>query len=158
MASKFTEPDHYVFPGRHRTKQGGTVWDGYKRRNRNAVRRRILCPAIKAANVELERRGLPTIPEAVAFHSLRRTYASLAAEAGIDPAWTAAQIGHRSARFTLDVYTDTQHRRENPAERIGSLVGLGTSAQTPASNGQPAKTGTRPDSALEGVESGVPGG
>jgi hypothetical protein len=56
----------------------------------------------------------------VTFHSLRRTYASLAAEAGADPAWTAAQIGHARSRFTLDVYADV--RKRSHAEGIGALV------------------------------------
>jgi integrase len=81
--SKFAGSDDYVFPGR-----------GGKRRDRNAVRRRLLYPAIQRANAMLADRGLPTIPDGVTFHSLRRTYASLAAEAGVDPAWTARQIGH----------------------------------------------------------------
>ena len=104
-------PDSYVFPGK----------DG-KRRDRHAVRNRVLYGAIKRANATLEEKGLPTIPEGVTFHSLRRTYASLCAEAGADPAWTAAQIGHVDPRFTISVYTDVRNRRESPAEKVGSLL------------------------------------
>jgi hypothetical protein len=57
-----------------------------KRRERNAVRRRVLYPAVERANALLAKRELPTISPDVTFHSLRRTYASLAAEAGVDPA------------------------------------------------------------------------
>ena len=91
LASTDQEPGDWLFPGR----------DG-RRRDRNAVRRRVLYPALERANVVLARRELPAISEAVTFHSLRRTYASLAAEAGADPAWTAAQIGHaaRASRST----------------------------------------------------------
>src|SRR5206468_3839829 len=102
----------------------------------NAVRRRVLYPALERANVLLAKRELPAISEDVTFHSLRRTYASLAAEAGADPAWTAAQIGHARSRFTLDVYTDVRNRKRSHAERIGALIRgddwapLGTSAQT----------------------------
>jgi integrase len=117
-------PDDWLFPGR-----------GGQRRDRNAVRRRVLYPAIERANDLLASRELPAISADVTFHSLRRTYASLAAEAGADPAWTAAQIGHARSRFTLDVYTDVRNRRHSPVERIGALVRgddwapLGTSAQ-----------------------------
>jgi integrase len=104
-------PANYLFPG-----QGGN------RRDRNALRTRVLEPAIERANRLLERRGLPPISPNVTFHSLRRTYASLAAEAGVDPAWTAAQIGHTRAAFTLDVYTDVEHRRHSAAEQIGGLI------------------------------------
>jgi integrase len=107
-------PDGYAFPGR-----------GGKRRDRNAVRRSVLYPAIKRANVKLKERDLPLIPDCsdgqprVTFHSLRRTYASLCAEAGADPAWTSKQIGHKRSSFTLDVYTDVDHRRGSPAEQVG---------------------------------------
>jgi hypothetical protein len=93
-----------------------------RHRKRNAVRRRILYPAVERANALLAERELPTISSDVTFHSLRRTCASLAAEAGVDPARTAAQLGHTDARFTLKVYTDVTNRRENPSERIGSLI------------------------------------
>jgi hypothetical protein len=71
---------------------------------------------------------------------------------------TPAPIGHRDARFTLNVYTDAFHRQENPAERIGALVGLGTSAHSPASSPRSTRTGTASDLALQGVESTVSGG
>jgi integrase len=110
-------PEVFVFPGR----SGG-------RRDRHAVRNRVLYPAIKRANLLLTERGLPTIPDGtdgrprVTFHSLRRTYASIAAEAGVDPAWTAAQIGHTDPRFTIKVYTDVSNRRQGAAERVGELI------------------------------------
>jgi integrase len=56
------------------------------------VRRSVLYPAIERANVILGERNVPTIPDGsdgqprVTFHSLRRTYASLCAEANADPA------------------------------------------------------------------------
>ena len=69
------------------------------------------------------------------FHSLRRTYASLCAEAGIDQAWTAAQIGHRDPRLTTSVYTDVRNRRESPAEKLGRLIQRGPSVTSDHSNG-----------------------
>jgi integrase len=119
-------PDDFLFPSR-----------GGRRRERNATRAKILYPAIDRANAFLEDKGLPTISEDVTFHSLRRTYASLAAEANVDPAWTAAQIGHEDATFTLRVYTDVHQRMESPASKLGALVRsaadwapLGTSADS----------------------------
>jgi integrase len=118
-------PADYLFPGR----AGG-------RRDRHAVRNRVLYPAIGRANEALAEQGLPAISPEVTFHSLRRTYASLCAEAGVDAAWTAAQIGHTDSRFTINVYTDVQHRRPGAAARVGSLIrgdqgdSLGTSAQS----------------------------
>ena len=42
-------------------------------------------------------RGLPALPK-ITPHSLRRTWAMLAAQAGRDPHWISDQIGHTSAR------------------------------------------------------------
>jgi DNA-binding XRE family transcriptional regulator len=44
------------------------------------------------------------------------------AEAGADPAYTAAQIGHRSARLTLDVYTDVGRRQQGANARLDNLI------------------------------------
>lgn len=116
--ASLTDPDGgaFLFPGR------ATKTKTDLRRDRGAVLRRILKPAIKKANEALQERGHPTIGEAVTFHSLRRTYASLMAEAGADPAYTAAQIGHRSARFTLDIYTDVGRRRQAANTKLDSLT------------------------------------
>jgi len=142
LATVDLAPEDYLFPGR----------EG-KRRDRNAVRNRVLYPAIEKANAKLSKQELPTIPDGadgqprVTFHSLRRTYASLAAEAGVDPAWTATQIGHRSSRFTLDTYTDVHNRSQSAAERIGSLISgsKGTSAFSNGngSNGAVTENGSR---------------
>jgi integrase len=135
-------PDGYVFPGR----------DG-KRRDRNAVRRSVLYPAIKRTNVTLRERNLPAIPDGsdgqprMTFHSLRRTYASLCAEAGIDHAWTSRQIGHKRSSFTIDVYTDVDHRRNDPAERAGALV-WADKGSLPLSEA-PSADSLEKDSALE---------
>jgi integrase len=111
LASPFSERDDFVFPTRRGT-----------RRERNTVRTRILYPAIERANVLLEATGRPLIPADVTFHSLRRTYASLLAEAGADAAYTKAQIGHKSAKLTLEVYTDVGNRRHGANERVGTLL------------------------------------
>jgi hypothetical protein len=60
--------------------------------------------------------GLPSLPK-ITPHSLRRTWAMLAAQAGRDPHWIADQIGHTSAAFTLQVYQQTRNRRLTDHER-----------------------------------------
>jgi integrase len=110
-ASRFAGPDDFVFPTRTGTQ-----------RERNAVRRRILYPAIERANVELVKAGRSPIPGEVTFHSLRRTYASLSFEAGADPAYVQAQIGHKTARLTLEVYTDVGNRTHAANARLGALL------------------------------------
>lgn len=105
--SKYGGPNDLVFP----TLRG--LQD-----NRQNVRRRLLLPAIEKANVKLAEAGIETIDK-VGLHGLRRTFASLRCAVGDDPAYTAAQIGHEDALFTLRTYTAAVKRRERltPAER-----------------------------------------
>ena len=86
------------------------------RRDPDRFRDRVLGRALEQANEKRARQGLPTLP-AITPHSLRRTWAMLAAQAGRDPHWISDQIGHTSASFTLQVYQQTRHRRLSDAER-----------------------------------------
>ncbi len=110
--SKFAGDGDFVFPTRRGT-----------RRDRNAVRERVLRPAIERANAELVKARREPIAEGLTFHSLRHTYASLMAEAGVDAAYTMAQMGHADARLTLSVYTHVGNRREAGNARLDALVG-----------------------------------
>jgi len=94
------------------------------------VRSRVLQPAIRRANAALEEAERTPIPQGATFHSLRHTYASLMAEAGVDPAYTKAQIGHTDARFTMSVYTHVGNRREAANARLDAIVGPAESAQS----------------------------
>src|SRR5207245_4368984 len=60
--------------------------------------------------------GLAPLPR-ITPHSLRRTWAMLAAQAGRDPHWISDQIGHVSAAFTIEVYQQTRNRRLSDHER-----------------------------------------
>jgi integrase len=124
----FAEADAYVFPTKVGTSQ-----------ERNNTRNRVLYRAIEKANEALVKAGHEPIPKHATFHSLRRTYASLMAEAGADQAYTMRQIGHRSAALTLEVYTDVGNRKHPATARLGSLL-LG------------------PDRALTGTNGGSEGG
>ena len=79
--------------------------------NPSNLRRDVLRPAIKKANDELIKDGIAPI-DAITFHSLRRTYASLRCACRDDIAYTSSQLGHEDARFTLKVYTQATKRRE----------------------------------------------
>jgi integrase len=79
--------------------------------NRHNARRSVLLPAVKAANAKLAKLGIAEI-EGVGLHGLRRTYASLRAAAGDDPAYVSEQLGHEDPRFTLRVYTHAAKRRQ----------------------------------------------
>jgi integrase len=111
IASAWSQPDDFVFPGRDREKP----------RDRNSVRKRVLYGAIDHANERLASEGKPPLPEGITFHSLRRTYAALRAELGEHPAITAAQMGHRDPRMTLRVYTDVTGIM--PQTRMAGLLG-----------------------------------
>lgn len=109
--SRWTRPRDFVFPGKHRNRP----------RDRRALSRLVRRKVVEA-NKALEAAGWDPIPEDVTFHSLRRTYASLMAEMGADPAYTMRQIGHRKAAFTLEVYTTVKSRRDAANERLGALL------------------------------------
>jgi integrase len=118
--SPWNSPSDFVFPGKHRRRP----------RDRSAAGA-LLKRAIKRANVQLEKDGGDPIPEGVTFHSLRRSYATMMAEAGAAPAYVMGQIGHRRSSFTLDVYTDVTTRRDAANARLGALL----SAPEKARNG-----------------------
>jgi integrase len=82
-----------------------------RKNNPSNLRRDVLHPTVKAANVKLAEVGIAELAP-ITFHSLRRTYASLRCACGDDVAYTSAQIGHEDARFTLRVYTGATKRRE----------------------------------------------
>lgn len=77
---------------------------GRVRRQSAANVARRLKTAIKRANARLEPLGIEPISARVTPHSLRRTFASVRAAAGEDPAYIAEQLGHTDPRFTLTVY------------------------------------------------------
>ncbi|HEX4189330.1 MAG TPA: site-specific integrase [Solirubrobacteraceae bacterium] len=86
------------------------------RRDPNRFRDRVLARAVNRASERRVKHGLPALPP-ITPHSLRRTWATLAAQAGRDPHWISDQIGHTSASFTLQVYQQTRNRRPSDTER-----------------------------------------
>jgi integrase len=85
-------------------------------RDPDRFRDRLLGRALERANENREKRGLPSLPK-ITPHSLRRTWAMLAAQAGRDAHWISDQIGHTSAAFTLQIYQQTRNRRLTARER-----------------------------------------
>jgi len=75
------------------------------------LRRDVLAPAVKAANVKLDELGITPIGR-VTFDSLRRSCASLRCACGDDVRYTADQLGHEDPRFTLRVYAQATKRRD----------------------------------------------
>jgi integrase len=97
------EPTAFVFGTR----------SGRKDTRQNA--RRMLDAAVEKANMALAEKGIEPIPK-IGLHALRRTYASLRCALGDDVAYTAAQLGHVDAGFTLRTYTQAVRRRQRLSE------------------------------------------
>ena len=63
------------------------------------------------------------IEEHVRFHDLRRTFATLALQNGVDPKTVTSMLGHYSAEFTLNVYTNvTKDMQKEAAQKIGGFM------------------------------------
>ena len=63
------------------------------------------------------------IEECVRFHDLRRTFATMALQNGVDIKTVSGMLGHYSAEFTLDVYTNvTKEMQKDAAKKIGSFM------------------------------------
>jgi integrase len=63
--------------------------------------------------------GLPKIP----LHGLRHTHATLALQAGIHPKVVSDRLGHYSAAFTLDTYSEAiPALQESAAETVAALI------------------------------------
>lgn len=109
----------------------GTARGG--RRDTDRFRDRILYRARDRASEKRVSEGLPGLPD-ITPHSLRRTWATFAAQIGRDPKWIAAQIGHTRPEFTFSVYQQVATRRyldeqaiwavmrfaDEPAEKVAS--------------------------------------
>ncbi len=114
LARHDLQPGDYVFG----TTQG-------TRDNPENVRKRVIRPAVKAANAALEARGLAPMPDSVTPHSLRRTFASVLVCLDENPVYVAGQMGHTDPAFTLGVYASIMRDRGGEKERIRELVNGG---------------------------------
>jgi len=61
--------------------------------------------------------------EHVRFHDLRRTFATMALQNGVDPKTVSGMLGHYSTEFTLDVYTNvTKEMKRDAARKISGFI------------------------------------
>jgi len=81
-------------------------------RNKNNVNRRVLSPAVRAANKLRRERAAPPLPERITPHTLRRTYITLMLEAGAPVPYVQGQVGHEDASTTLNIYAQVLKRRD----------------------------------------------
>lgn len=121
-------------------------------RDRHNVRARVLLPALKRANKQRAKQGLPAIQDGITNHTLRRTYCSLLYEAGASPAYVQGQMGHESAALALEVYARMMKRDRDTGERMDALVRGADWAQMGTSAADIAESLPTMDT----VEAGIP--
>jgi len=92
------------------------------RRDRSNLRERVLAEVFERSDQLLRERGELPLPKGLSPHKLRHTFASILVALGTDPAQVMRQIGHRSAAFTLDVYTHMMACSPEQRERLAALV------------------------------------
>ncbi|HEX4188487.1 MAG TPA: tyrosine-type recombinase/integrase [Solirubrobacteraceae bacterium] len=123
------EGDAFVFA----TSTGG-------RQQASNLRRRVLAPAVEAANEALVERDAEPLPEGLTPHSLRRTFASLLYALGESPPYVMAQMGHTSPNLALAIYARAMDRRDGEPEKLAALVGRPYRALTGNRASEPAAT------------------
>jgi len=113
----------------------------------------------------LDRAGLRRIR----FHDLRHTYASILISQGENIKFVQSQLGHASAKTTLDRYGHLMPNLENDAARRLDKTVFGTEAkelsntfvrkllENPVSEGNPAKNKTPEVIELQGLKLGSGG-
>jgi integrase len=106
---KLTGPDDLLFPTRRGTP-----------RSRQNLNRRVLAPAVARAAVARATRGDSVLPPAITPHTLRRTFVTLAAQAGRSASWVQAQIGHADMTTMQRYYLQASRSEIQP--RIKRLI------------------------------------
>jgi integrase len=82
------------------------------RRDKDNVNRRVVAPAVRAADALRAERGNPPLPAPVTAHTFRRTFITLMLEAGAPVPYVQAQVGHEDATTTLKIYAQVLRRRD----------------------------------------------
>lgn len=101
----------YVFP----TRTG-------RRQYEDKVRVDTLGRAVKRANANLESKGQPPLPQGLEPHGLRHTFSSLLYAVGETPPVVMAEIGHKTARLSLELYAHVMRRGEGERAALAALL------------------------------------
>jgi hypothetical protein len=80
------------------------------RRDKDNLTRRVIAPAVRAANALRAERHDSPLPEPVTAHTFRRTFITLKLEAGAPVPYVQAQVGHQDATTTLKIYAQVLRR------------------------------------------------
>jgi integrase len=82
------------------------------RRDRRNINRRVIAPAVRAANALRAERRQPALPGSITAHTFRRTFITLMLEAGAPVPYVQAQVGHEDPTTTLAIYAQVLKRRD----------------------------------------------
>jgi integrase len=82
------------------------------RRDRRNINRRVIAPAVRAANALRTERREPPLPGSITAHTFRRTFITLMLEAGAPVPYVQAQVGHEDPTTTLQLYAQVIKRRD----------------------------------------------
>jgi integrase len=94
-------PDEPAFPTRN----------GARRDLRN-INRRVIAPAVGAANALRAQRREAPLPGSITAHTFRRTFITLMLEAGAPVPYVQGQVGHEDPTTTLAIYAQVLKRRD----------------------------------------------
>lgn len=82
------------------------------RRDKDNVNRRVIAPAVRAADALRAQRRDPPLPAPVTGHTFRRTFITLMLEAGAPVPYVQAQVGREDPTTTLKIYAQVLRRRD----------------------------------------------
>ena len=81
-------------------------------RDKDNMNHRVIAPVERSAAALRAERGLAPLPTGLSAHVFRRTYITLMAEAGAPITYVQDQVGHESARLTLEIYARVSRSRD----------------------------------------------
>ena len=105
LAYRASRPDAEAGEPAFPTKSGA-------RRDKDNINRRVIMPALVAANRLRAERGELPLPEPATAHTFRRTYITLMLEAGAPVPYVQGQVGHEDPTTTLKIYAHVLKRRD----------------------------------------------
>lgn len=82
------------------------------RRDPRNINRRVIDPAVKAANALRAKHRQPALPDSITAHTFRRTFITLMLEGGAPVPYVQTQVGHEDPTTTLEIYAQVLRRRD----------------------------------------------
>ena len=105
LAYRASRPDAALDEPAFPTRSGG-------RRDGRNINRKVIEPAVRAANALRAEQRQPALPGSITAHTFRRTFITLMLEAGAPVPYVQAQVGHEDPTTTLEIYAQVLKRRD----------------------------------------------